>query len=80
MADKQWLVKGHYTKDGKRKPFDNVYSASNKSGAERAAKADYDSYVNGGYEKGTFGKLNVTQVSEWTEKDRKAFLKSKGIK
>lgn len=80
MAEKQWLVEGHYTKDGQRKEFDNVYSASNRSGAEKAAKDDFASYVKAGYEKGDFGKLTVTKVKEWTEKDRKAFLKEKGIK
>lgn len=80
MADKLWLVEGHYTKNGTKETFDNVFSASNKSGAEKAAKKDFDSYVSAGYEKGDFGKLTVTKVSEWTEKDRKAFLKKKGIK
>ncbi|ASR75522.1 hypothetical protein SEA_MILDRED21_125 [Streptomyces phage Mildred21] len=81
MADKLWLVEGHYTKNGTKETFDNVFSASNKSGAEKAAKKDFDSYVSAGYEKNAkFGKLTVTKVSEWTEKDRKAFLKKKGIK
>lgn len=80
MANKNWLVEGHYTKNGRRETFDNVFSASNKSDAEKAAKKDFDSYIAAGHESGKFGKLTVTKVTEWTEKDRQAFLKSKGIK
>ncbi|AXH69642.1 hypothetical protein HWB79_gp170 [Streptomyces phage LukeCage] len=75
MADKNWNVEGHYTKDGVKKSFDNVYSAPSPSRAEKKAKADFTSYVAAKYEKGSFGKLVVTKVTEWTEKDRQALLK-----
>ncbi len=79
VPDKNWNVEGHYTKDGVKKPFDNVYSAPNASKAEKKAKASYTSYVAAKYEKGSFGKLVITKVSEWTEADRQKFLKSKGV-
>jgi hypothetical protein len=75
MADKLWNVEGHFTKDGVRKTFDNVYSAPNASKAEKKAKADFTSYVSAKYEKGSFGKFVVTKVTEWTEADRQKLLK-----
>ncbi|QNN98360.1 hypothetical protein SEA_LILMARTIN_119 [Streptomyces phage LilMartin] len=80
MADKAWEVKGHFIRNGSKQQFDNVYYGKNENAAKSAAMKDYNTYVHGKYEKkSSYGKLTITGVKEWTEADRKAFLKEKGF-
>jgi hypothetical protein len=80
MADKLWEVCGHYKHNGTKKEWNNIYQGKNASEAEKVALKDYNSYVRGGHEKGSFGKLSITKTSEWTKARADAFAKEKGFK